>query len=101
MIILYEEPDNGFVGIHYDKDLQGWVMHMDCKDWSVSTYKRYLKVWHTAIIPVLKQKGINIIYGLCETPKAVKFNSMFGVMPTGLEVTTTDGMKQVLTKGVF
>jgi len=26
---------------------------------------------------------------------------MFGVMPTGLEVTTTDGMKQVLTKGVF
>ena len=33
MIKLYEEPDNGFVGIHYDHDLQGYVMHMDCKDW--------------------------------------------------------------------
>lgn len=101
MIKLYEEPDNGFVGIHYDDDLQGYVMHMDCKDWSASTYKRYLKVWHEAIIPSLKHLGINTIYGLCESPKAVKFNSMFGVMPTGLEVTTTDGMKQVLTKGVF
>jgi hypothetical protein len=101
MIKLYEEPGNGFVGIHFDEDLNAWVMHMDCKDWSVETFKRYRKVWKTIIIPQLKNKGITEIYGLCESTKAVKFNIMFGVYPTGHEVTTTDGMKQVLTKGVF
>lgn len=101
MIKLYEEENNGFVGIHYDQDLQGYVMHMDCKDWSVNTYKRYRKVWFEAILPSLKKLGIYEIYGLCETPKDVKFNQMFGVHPIGVEVTTTDGMKQMLTKGVF
>lgn len=101
MVILYEEPDNGFVGLHFDKDLNIWVMHMDCKDWSLSTYKRYKKIWDNKILPHLKEIGINEFYGLCETHKALKFNMMFGVNPTGHIVTTDDNMEQILTRRII
>lgn len=95
MRILYEEPNNGFVGIHYDTFLKAWVMHMDCKDWSPSTFKRYIKIWNDIIIPQLKKEKIRVIYGLCEDKKAVKFNMMFGVLPTGKAVLTKDGYEEL------
>jgi len=101
MRILYQEPGNGFVGIHYDDFLNAWVMHMDCKDWSPDTFKRYIKIWNTIIIPQLKKEKIRFIYGLCESKKAVKFNKLFGVMPTGKVVTTADGSQDILTMRRF
>ena len=73
-------------------------MHMDMEDWKVSTYKRYKKIWDNIIIPEIKKVGIKEFYGLCEDEKAIKFNSKFGLYPTGHLVTTTDGIKQILTK---
>jgi len=101
MNILYEEPGNGYVHIRYDKDLPGWMLHMDSIQWSPDTYKRYLHVWDNIIIPKIKAMGIKEIYGLPETILDLKFNKMFGMMPTNFIVTTTDGMQQILTKKVL
>lgn len=101
MFTLYEEPGNGFVGIRYDKDLPGWMLHMDSIQWSPDTYKRYLVIWNTIILPKIRNMGIEVVYGLPETILDLKFNKMFGMMPTNLIVTTTDGMQQILTKKVL
>lgn len=101
MIKLYEEPGNGFVSIRYDSDLPGWMLHMDSIQWSPETYKRYLNIWDTYILPKIREMGISVVYGLPETKLDLKFNIMFGMLPTNLVVTTTDGMDQILTKRVL
>lgn len=97
MVTLYEE-DKVFVKIHYDTTLKCWIMHMDCQEWSLSVYKRYKKIWENKILPLLKENNITEFYGLCETEKALKFNKLFGVNPTGHIVTTDDNMQQILTR---
>ena len=98
MQILYKEKTKTFVGMSYDEDLNIFIMHMDMEDWKVSTYKRYKKIWDNVIIPEVKKIGIKEFYGLCEDKKALKFNKMFGLYPTGHLITTDDGVEQVLTK---
>tara|TARA_R110000824_G_scaffold17676_2_gene71244 strand:- start:10010 stop:10315 length:306 start_codon:yes stop_codon:yes gene_type:complete len=98
MQILYKEKTKTFVGMSYNEELEIYIMHMDMEDWKVSTYKRYKKIWDNIIIPEIKKVGIKEFYGLCEDEKAIKFNSKFGLYPTGHLVTTTDGIKQILTK---
>jgi|TARA_R110000803_G_scaffold59452_2_gene118044 hypothetical protein len=95
---LYKEKTKTFVGMSYNEDLNIYLMHMEMEDWKVSTYKRYRKIWDNVIIPEIKKAGIKEFYGLCDNKKAVKFNQMFGLNPTGLMVTTTDGVEQILTK---
>lgn len=77
MEILYEEPGNGYVGLSWEPTLKKWIIHIDCKEWSLSTYKRY-KVIGEQIKDKLRNRGIVSIYGLSENPKEVKFNAMFG-----------------------
>jgi len=98
MIKLYEEPGNGFVGVHFDEDLQLWIMHIECKEWSVSTYKRYKKLTEDTILPLLKQLGIEEVYGFSETEKEVHFNRMFGAETLPYIVTTDDGIQHYLVK---
>jgi hypothetical protein len=100
MITLHKE-DKVFFNIHFDKTLQCWIMHMDCQEWSPSVYKRYKKIWENKIIPHLKRSNIKEVYGLCEDLKAVKFNKLFGVIPTGEIVTTDDSMEQILVRRVL
>lgn len=80
--LLYFEEGNGFVAISWEPYLQKWIIHMDCKKWSLSHYKRYKKIWKI-ITSKLKARGITEIYGLCDGPKEVKFNKLFGVKSTG------------------
>lgn len=101
MEILYKETGNGFVGLRYEKDLPGWMIHMDSLQWSPATYKRYLYIWNEIILPKIRSKGIKEIHGLPETLQDIKFNNMFGMRPTNFVVTTTDGMQQILTKMVL
>ena len=96
-ILLYEEPDNGFISIIYDEKLKGYVMHMDCKKWSLSTYKRYKGIWEI-VLKHLKKVGINVFYGTCVNIKALKFNRMFGVDYTGKEVILETGKQHFLSK---
>tara|TARA_R110000823_G_scaffold260515_6_gene381361 strand:- start:139 stop:465 length:327 start_codon:yes stop_codon:yes gene_type:complete len=94
--LLYEEIDNGFITIRFDNILNGYLMHMDCKKWSLSTYKRYKKIWNV-ILKNLKAVGINKFYGTCTSNRALKFNSMFNVKYTGKEVVLENGEKAYLT----
>jgi len=94
--LLYEEEDNGFISMTYDKKLNGYVMHMDCKKWSLSTYKRYKGIWDI-VLKHLKKAGINEFYGTCEDNKALKFNKMFGVNYTGRDVILETGKQHFLT----
>ena len=43
MEILYEEPDNGFIGVDFNKEMNEWTMHIECHSWSHNKFKRYLK----------------------------------------------------------
>tara|TARA_R110001606_G_scaffold198831_2_gene346441 strand:+ start:252 stop:587 length:336 start_codon:yes stop_codon:yes gene_type:complete len=95
--LLYEEEGNGFISMTYDKKLNGYVMHMDCKKWSLSTYKRYLGIWNI-VIKHLKKVGIKEFYGTCADVKALKFNALFGVKYTGKEVILETGEKQFLSR---
>jgi len=98
MIKLYEEPGNGFVGVHFDEDLQLWIMHIECKEWSVSTYKRYKKLTEDIILPLLKQLGIEEYENVDGNFKEVHFNRMFGAETLPYIVTTDDGIQHYLVK---
>lgn len=100
MEILYEEPGNGYTGLSWEPTLQKWILHFVCKEWSLSTYKRYKKV-AKQIKHRLKQRGITEVYGLSETEKEIKFNRLLGAVPTGEIVRTTDGTLKYLLKGVL
>lgn len=97
MKTLYEEEGNGFIKIRWDDKLQVWIMHLDCKSWSVSEFKRYKQVFKI-VCADLKSKGISEVYGLCADKKAVKFNRMFGAKLTGDVVTIDDGSIRTIIK---
>jgi hypothetical protein len=82
MTILYQEPDNGFLGLSYNEELDVFVMHVDLVVWSVSHYKRYLKIF-SAVLRKLRLSGITEVYSFCDSEKDVKFNQMFGFVSTG------------------
>lgn len=95
--ILYEEPDNGYVGISWEKSINNWVIHIVCHEWSLSTYKRY-KVVGERVKAILRARGIKVIYGLAEDVKAVRFNKMFGAETTGHLVEDDQGKLNILIK---
>ena len=97
-IILYEEKDNGYIGISYEPYLKKYIIHTECKKWTVSNYKRYLTVWNI-IKKTLKKRGITEIYGLADNPKSVKFNTLFDAYPTGELAQTEDGEYNYLIRG--
>ena len=97
MEILYEEPGNGFVGLTFNKELNVWVLHTDCKVWSKSEFKRYLKIMEI-VKQDLKSRGITEVYGICADKKAVRFNKMFGALPTGHVVELSNGNYELITK---
>ena len=85
MEILYEEPDNGFIGITWNEALDNWEMHIECLSWSHTKFKRYLKGLEIAK-QKLRDKGIKKVYGICASKKERKFNIVFGAkeVPGGL-----------------
>jgi hypothetical protein len=100
-IYLYEEEGNGYVALSWEPYMEKWILHIECKEWSLSTYKRYRKVGE-AIRKVLKRRGINEVYGLSKTPKEVKFNALFGAEYTGELAEINHGTEyQYIVKGVL
>tara|TARA_R110000782_G_scaffold170934_1_gene262649 strand:- start:513 stop:818 length:306 start_codon:yes stop_codon:yes gene_type:complete len=97
MEILYEEPDNGFIGITWNEGLDNWEMHIECLSWSHTKFKRYLKGLEIAK-QKLRDKGIKKVYGICESKANKKFNLVFGakVVP-GMIILTEDGILNYLT----
>lgn len=93
---LYEEP-GVFVKLRYDEELKVHTLHIDIADWSKSEFKRYLKIFNM-LCNDLKKRGIKEIYGLCENPKAVKFNKMFGYEVTNTLAEIDDGSYRIIVK---
>lgn len=97
-VILYEEEGNGYVGISYEPYLEKYILHIECKEWSLSTYKRYKRIGEV-IRKKLKERGIKEVYGLSKTPKEVKFNMMFGGEYSGKLAEVENGKYMYLVKG--
>lgn len=97
MRILYQEEGNGFLGISLDKELDIFVLHVDLKIWSVSEYKRYLKVFGF-YLNILKESGIKEVFSFCDSPKEEKFNKLFGFQETGLEAEDSEGIKSTILR---
>jgi hypothetical protein len=76
MEILYEEGDNGFIGIVFDEVMNVWTMHIECHSWSHNKFKRYLKALEV-VKEKLRERGIKKVYGLCRSKKERKFNIVF------------------------
>lgn len=100
MEILYKEKDNGFIGLSWEPTLEVWILHIDCKEWSKETYKRYKEIGQM-IRQELKKNGITEVYGLSETKKEVKFNRMFGGEVLPYIVYDSEGKPNYLVKGVL
>lgn len=96
-ILLYEEPGNGFITIRFDSALKGYLVHMDCKEWSLSTYKRYKKIW-AVVLKNLKEAGVTKFYGTVQDKKSLKFNKMFNCKYTGKDVILENGKRAYLVQ---
>jgi|TARA_R110000744_G_scaffold41312_2_gene93479 hypothetical protein len=97
MEILYEEGDNGFIGIVFDEVMNVWTMHIECHSWSHNKFKRYLKALEV-VKEKLRERGIKKVYGLCRSKKERKFNIVFGAkaVPDGI-LLTEDGILNYIT----
>ena len=97
MDILYEEGDNGFIGIDFNKEINEWTMHIECHSWSHNKFKRYLKALEV-VKEKLRERGIKKVYGLCRSKKERKFNIVFGAkaVPDGI-LLTEDGILNYIT----
>jgi len=47
---------------------------------------------------MLRERGIYEVYGLVDNQKSLKFNKMFGALPTGEVATTEDGIVNIITR---
>ena len=94
---LYDESDNGFIGISFSKEMNEWIIHIECHSWSHNKFKRYLKGLET-VKQELRNRGIKRVFGICETKKERKFNIVFGAkpVPNGI-LLTDDGLLNYLT----
>ena len=97
MEILYEEGDNGFIGIDFNKEMNEWTMHIECHSWSHTKFKRYLKGLEIAK-QKLRARNIKEVYGICRSEKQRKFNLVFGAkaVPNGV-LLSADGLLNYLT----
>lgn len=100
MEILYEEEGNGFIGLSWEANLKVWILHIDCKEWSVATFKRYKKIAEV-VLSDLKDRGITEVYGLCKDKKAIKFNQKFGAVLTPIVVEDEDGVMQAVVRKIL
>lgn len=98
MEILYEEEDNGYIGLSYNHTYNIWVLHIsDIEIWSVSEFKRYKAIMERVKVD-LRNRGITTLYGFCADKKAVKFNKMFGATTTGDFVKLANGDYELVVK---
>ena len=95
MEILHKEENNGFLGLSYEPFMQGYVLHVELKDWSLSHYKRYLHIF-SIVLDKLRSRGIVEVFGLCDTEKQVKFDLLFGFRDTGLKAIGENGNKMFI-----
>ena len=77
--ILYEE-DSGKVGMYYEPKI-GYMITLVLTKWSVDEFKRYLSIFNT-ILHLLKQRGIDEVFAMCDTENRQKFTELFGFSPT-------------------
>ena len=97
MEILYEEGDNGFIGIDFNKEMNEWTMHIECHSWSHNKFKRYLKALEV-VKEKLRERGIKRVYGFCRSKKERKFNIVFGAKAVSKGILLTeDGILNYLT----
>lgn len=97
MELLYEEEDNAFIGLTIDPKLDLPILHIDCKEWSLSAFKRYKKIFNL-VKADLRSRGYTHVYGLCEDRKALKFNSLFEKISEEGLVTDDQGKLNILIK---
>lgn len=94
---LYDESDNGFIGISFSKEMNEWIMHIECHSWSHTRFKRYLKGLEE-VKQELRNRGIKRVFGMCQSKKERKFNIVFGAkaVPNGI-ILTEEGLLNYLT----
>lgn len=94
---LIWKDDNLSYSLSFNSELNEWVTHVEAKTITPSLlkkYRKFIKIEHAK----LKARGIDRVFGICETKKERKFNMIFGykAVPGGI-VLTEDGLLNYLT----
>lgn len=95
--VIYEEGDDGWVGLSWHEQLQGWVLHfvVDPKLWSPQNFKRWKKI-EKLCREILRSRGITKCYGFSKTAKEAKYNTLYGARSTGKLVKQGDHYEMLL-----
>jgi hypothetical protein len=96
MELLWKD-DNLSYSLSFNSELNEWITHVEAKTITPSLlkkYRKFIKVEHAK----LKARGIDRVFGICETKKERKFNMLFGykAVPNGI-ILTEDGILNYLT----
>ena len=98
MHTLYEEKGNGCLSLTYNDKFNMWLMHLPTiENWTISEYKRYLKIFKN-VLKQLRFQGIKEIWGLSLTKKEAKFTHLFGFKLTDLAAKDIEGKPYYISK---
>ena len=93
--IIYQEADNGYLGLSYEPLLKKTIMHIEFKKWSLDECRRYREIWKI-IKKNLIVAGITELYSLCKSEKEIKFNKFWGFKDTGFVAHVEGGYMYIL-----
>lgn len=93
--IIYQEADNGYLGLSYEPFLKKTIMHIKFKKWNLTECRRYKDLWKI-IKRNLVAAGITELHSLCKSEKEVKFNKFWGFKDTGFMAQVEDGYMYIL-----
>lgn len=87
MEILYSDEDVD-LSVEYLEETNSYFLHSTIRNWSLSKYKKYLKVLAVEM-EKLKNIGAQRVYALPPTYREEKWETLFGFEDTGFVVGTS------------
>ena len=84
MKILYQDED-GTVLLQYVEAVDEYFIHTHVYSWSLSKYKKYIKIFG-GILADLREQGITNLKATPVTGKDEKWEELFGFVDSGIRI---------------
>lgn len=100
METIIAEEGKYFFGLSFEPTLQVWILHNDIiveDHWAKSDYN-LIKDKLEFVKQELRSRGITEVHALVDNKKALKYNKVFGFLPTGDVALDEDGTINIITK---
>jgi len=100
METIIAEEGKYFFGLSFEPTLQAWILHNDIiveDHWAKSDYN-LIKDKLEFVKQELRNRGTTEVHALVDNKKALKYNKVFGFLPTGDVALDEDGTINIITK---